>query len=45
MIAWGIWTFAVVVIALLLVSYELLARWSMRQKPRLLRRPRKRRKL
>ena len=45
MIAWGIWTFAVIVIALLLVSYELVARWSMKRTPRLTRRPQKRRRL
>lgn len=45
MIAWGLWTFAVIVLTLALVSYELLARWSMKRKPRLLRRPRKKRRL
>lgn len=45
MIAWGIWTFAVIVLALGLVTYELVARWSMKRKPRLRRRPRRRRRL
>lgn len=45
MIAWDLWTFAVIIVTLGLVSYELVARWSMKRKPRLVRRPRRRRKL
>lgn len=45
MIAWGLWTFAVIVVTLVIVSYELFARWSMKRKPRLLRKPKRRRRL
>ena len=45
MIAWGLWSFAVIMLALALVSYELLVRWATRRKPRLLRRPQRRRRL